>query len=354
MVSLPDRCGYRLPGAERVASVAGDWGSAMTRAEIIDLIVRKAHEHGLIPWEFLGGAIAESALNPSAWREGVWPDWSAGLFQQTVRFADEGDQTASPENVALIKRLYFDPAYACDVAARKFKAYRAKEATALDAWCRYNWPARDPALNPNRGNYAAGLTEAQRILGGTTAAIKLSEVLARGRSRVGDPYVWDGEQPGGFDCSGFVKWCYGGALTSFTDAILGETQRIEKPAPGDIVLYEYKDSSQPGVRFPHVGLFLSDTKTLDARFGAGVGEHDQLSRSTATRYYRRLPGVIVDTEGTAPTPTPTPQETIDGLRIAVAHLADVVIPKAVAAATQRDEALAEAQRIREQFVGPRP
>lgn len=137
----------------------------MTRAEIIDVIVRKAHEHGLDPAEFLGGAIAESALDPTAWRQGDWPDWSAGLFQQTVRFADEGDQSASAENVALIKRLYFDPAYASDVAARKFKAYRAREATALDAWSRYNSPNLAPIRNPNRANYQDGLDQAYRILG---------------------------------------------------------------------------------------------------------------------------------------------------------------------------------------------
>ena len=137
----------------------------MSRTEVIDLIVRKAHEHGVTPWEFLGGAIAESGLKVDAWREGVWPDWSAGLYQQTVRFADEGDRTSSPENVALIKRLYFDPVHACNVAAKKFKAYRAREVTALDAWSRYNSPNLDPARNPNRANYAAGLEEAQRILG---------------------------------------------------------------------------------------------------------------------------------------------------------------------------------------------
>lgn len=200
--------------------------------------------------------------------------------------------------------------------------------------------------------------------GGSTVPdpIKLSEVLARGRSRIGDPYVWDGEQPGGFDCSGFVKWCYNGRLTSFTDTILGETERVATPAPGDIVLYEYSDSSQPGVRFPHVGLFISDALTLDARFGAGVGEHAQLSRATSTRYYRRMPGVVVDTAGAPAPPAPTPappvvnadQETIKGLRTAVAHLADVIVPKAAAGARMIEEAEAEALAIREQFVGPRP
>jgi len=65
-------------------------------------------------------------------------------------------------------------------------------------------------------------------------------------------------------------------------------------------------------------------------------------------------GGMTPAPGPVPKPEPTPQETIDGLRIAVAHLADVVVPKAVSAAAQRDEALAEARAIREQFVGPRP
>lgn len=140
----------------------------MTRDEVIALIVAKAQEHGLVPWEFLGGAIAESNLDPDAWRQGVWPDWSAGLFQQTVEFADEGDHTASDENVALIKRLYFDPAYACDVAAKKYRYWRYDpEVPAEQAWSAYNWPGsyKHYTDNPNLGNYRAGLAEAQRILG---------------------------------------------------------------------------------------------------------------------------------------------------------------------------------------------
>lgn len=43
-----------------------------------------------------------------------------------------------------------------------------------------------------------------------------------------------------------------------------------------------------------------------------------------------------------------------GLLTAVAHLADVVVPKAAAGAAMAVEAVAEAQRIREQFVGPKP
>jgi cell wall-associated NlpC family hydrolase len=154
--------------------------------------------------------------------------------------------------------------------------------------------------------------EARRRLTGqsTGGAVKLSDVLARGRSRLGDPYIWDGEVPGSFDCSGFIKWCYQGQLPSFTDAIFDETTRVETPAPGDIVLYEYADASQPGVRFPHVGLYLDDGHVLDARYPMGVGEHEQLARSKARRYYRRAANVTVDTldqPSPVPTPPPTPE-----------------------------------------------
>jgi hypothetical protein len=193
----------------------------VTREQIIALIVATAHALGIEPWELLGGAIAESALDPSAWRQGAWPDWSAGLFQQTVRFAAEGDQSASPENVALIKRLYFDPTHACDVAARKFKGYRASEATALGAWCRYNSPNLDPQRNPNRANYARGLAEAAQDPGRQHASADatpiLQQIIEWGRSKIGKPYAgplsdfpnsdrFGGPGPhDGYDCSSFVS-----------------------------------------------------------------------------------------------------------------------------------------------------
>jgi hypothetical protein len=141
---------------------------SMTRDEIIALIVSKANEHGLVPYEFLGGAIAESNLDPKAWRQGVWPDWSAGLFQQTVAFADEGDHSASEQNVALIKQLYFDPVHACDVAAVKYHYWRYNpDVPAETAWVAYNGPSyyHTPEQSPNLENYRRSLAEAAQILG---------------------------------------------------------------------------------------------------------------------------------------------------------------------------------------------
>lgn len=143
----------------------------MTRSEIIALIVAKAREYDIEPWEFLGGAIAESNLDPNAYRDGPWPDKSPGLFQQTIKYADEGDHTDSPENIARIKSLYFDPVHACDVAAKKYRYWRHDpDVPPLTAWVAYNSPGfyRTPEESPNVENYRRALSEAQAILGATT------------------------------------------------------------------------------------------------------------------------------------------------------------------------------------------
>lgn len=55
-----------------------------------------------------------------------------------------------------------------------------------------------------------------------------------------------------------------------------------------------------------------------------------------------------------PPQQPADDEVVAGLRVAVAHLCDVVVPRAAGAAAEREAALAEAAAIREQFVGPKP
>lgn len=287
----------------------------MTQAEILEICRQAAAAAGIPTLLLVACGVAESNLNPAARRPSnpaddprYWVDVSGGLFQQTVRWDPDYHGGAAYPGEAEIERvlaLQYDPARSARIAAANLKPKWARYGPdMLATLCAYNAPALNgtPASPAVEANYRRGLAEAASLLGDSTVAIKLSEVLARGRSRTGDPYVWDGEVPGAFDCSGFVKYCYNGTLTSFTDTIFGETQRVDGTlvAPGDIVLYEYADTSQPGVRFPHVALYLTDTTVLDARWPMGVGEHEQLARSKATRYYRRAPGVVADTVGGTP------------------------------------------------------
>lgn len=319
-----------------------------------------AQRAGIDPDLFERQIQQESGFNPQAFNAG---SGASGVAQIIARFHPGVDP--------------WNPEASLDYAASWMAKLRQQYGSYRKALAAYNWgPGNVAGWDGRRETLPAETRHYLDVILGPgwpepgvaiVAALKLSDVLARAYSQVTNPpkpYVWGGKRPEtSFDCSGLVAWAYGGKVTSFTDAILGETERVANPAPGDIVLYKYADSSQPGVKYPHVGIFLSDTETLDARFGVGVGVHPQLPRTMAQRWYRRLPGVVVDTVGAAtpgpvpPTPPPATDprdERIKGLVTAVAHLADVVVPKAAAAATEREAALSEAKAIREQFVGSHP
>ena len=199
----------------------------------------------------------------------------------------------------------------------------------------------------------------------------LARVIELGRGEIGKPYTGpivnqpDSTRYGnpGYDCSSFVSEMFKRAtdgkvkLTPFTDAMHRECEWVRDPKPGDIVFYHYQDSSQGGVYWPHVGIWLSPTQTLDCRYPSGVGirEHVTPVGPDGTGRYRQT----MRPKGLSAVALPPPaddndEETINGLRAAVAHLADKVIPMAVAAAEQREYVLAEAQRVREQYVGVKP
>lgn len=111
--------------------------------------------------------IAESNLRERAERWGAWPDISFGLGQQTVKYASVGDHSASPENIALVRDWYFDPAHAIDDCARQLGYFWAQFASLdeerrfLETSSRYNGGAGMAfAQNPNQRNIRRGWAEA--------------------------------------------------------------------------------------------------------------------------------------------------------------------------------------------------
>lgn len=365
-----------------------------TRTEVIAISNAAADAAGIPRLLVLACGIAEGNLRWDARRPtdpsrdaDYWPDVSVGVWQQTIRWAAEHLKAASKAGrdpaafpgagtIAAIGEAYLDAEYAAEVASAQLKAKwdgRADDAGFLRAMYLYNWPAGGgkPFSAQHEANYKRGLAEAKTILGGAVPAapIKLSEVLARMRSMTGAPYVFGGNAPGSPDCSEAVSYAYGGKVPGYTDAIFPVTERVDGKdvAPGDIVLYEYDDPSQPGVRFPHVAIYLDDARVIDARYGYTLGERPQLPRTKATRYYRRLPGVVVDTAaGTSPmpAPAPTPPPAADPLAPwinAVAYLGDDVADRVAhraellrSEADELDAIAAELRRVRVERAGPRP
>lgn len=147
----------------------------MDRQERIDLVCRIADENNIDRVEFLGGGFAESGINLDRWeRYGTWPDVSFGAFHQTVAYADEGDHSASAENIEFIKNLYFDMEHAARVAAKKYLYWRHDpDVSPLQAWSGYNgsvWGYKNYLTGPNRGNYEQALQKAAEELGAAPAS----------------------------------------------------------------------------------------------------------------------------------------------------------------------------------------
>lgn len=140
----------------------------------------------------------------------------------------------------------------------------------------YDWSSVISTQDPNKA-----LVFAQQQMG-----LPYSGPLSNipGSGRFGDP---------GYDCSSFVSAAYrelGINLTPFTDAAAGQTQRIDEgdARPGDIVFYRYADPSQPGVSYPHMGIYLGNGQMVDASYNTGVSVRPLLNMPYEIR---RAPGV---------------------------------------------------------------
>ena len=103
-------------------------------------------------------------------------------------------------------------------------------------------------------------------LGGRFSA---NEAVERGVSQIGVKYSWGGDSPSGFDCSGFVSWCYWGGR-KITSAMGDNDLNHYKfqhysyskgPEKGDILYFppvigtgDALHPNKPG----HVGIFTGD------------------------------------------------------------------------------------------------
>ncbi|GAA1412220.1 hydrolase [Glutamicibacter uratoxydans] len=109
----------------------------------------------------------------------------------------------------------------------------------------------------------------------------LSGIAATAAKYVGVPYVWGGNTPSGWDCSGFVKYVYakhGINIARGTSAILGSGQfkRTSNPKPGDLVF-------QRGGS--HVGIYLGNGQMIGAQNPTVDTMIHSVSRNPLYGYY---------------------------------------------------------------------
>ncbi|PQZ84012.1 C40 family peptidase [Arthrobacter sp. MYb222] len=109
----------------------------------------------------------------------------------------------------------------------------------------------------------------------------LSGIAGTAAKYVGVPYVWGGNGPSGWDCSGFVKYVYaqhGINIARGTSAILGSGQfvRTSSPKPGDLVF-------QNGGG--HVGIYLGGGQMIGAQNPTVDTMIHSVSRNPLYGYY---------------------------------------------------------------------
>lgn len=120
-----------------------------------------------------------------------------------------------------------------------------------------------------------------------------ASVLTTADRYVGVPYVWGGNTPDGFDCSGFTRYVFakhGVQLprTSREQARVGESVGLDFGAfrPGDILLF-----AEPDQAVSHVAIYVGDGQMIHASSAAGQVAYFDLHSDRAAWYLQNLVAV---------------------------------------------------------------
>ncbi len=106
------------------------------------------------------------------------------------------------------------------------------------------------------------LLETQDAVADANQAVAGHKLVKRAHTAIGTPYVLGGSNPGGFDCSGLVKWAYKGVgiklpRTAREQSVIGKKiSRVEDMRAGDIVAFRHPK------RGYHTGIYVGDGKFI--------------------------------------------------------------------------------------------
>ncbi|NJP37565.1 NlpC/P60 family protein [Alkalicoccus luteus] len=92
-------------------------------------------------------------------------------------------------------------------------------------------------------------------------------VIASGKEHMGTRYVWGGDTPSGFDCSGFIQYAFkenGKNLPRTVAQMWDAGTRVDQPQKGDLVFFETRTGPS------HAGIYLGNNKFLHSGSSTGV------------------------------------------------------------------------------------
>jgi hypothetical protein len=114
---------------------------------------------------------------------------------------------------------------------------------------------------------------------GETTGLR-SSIISGLKTAIGTPYVWGGESPGGFDCSGLIQYFYSRAgvkgvprttYQMFTSGMGTAVNGVKGLTPGDWVFGSPERAANGQVQYGHVAIWLGNGMILEApRTGLNV------------------------------------------------------------------------------------
>jgi len=149
-----------------------------------------------------------------------------------------------------------------------------REEAARQAELRAQAAARRRALSDT--SIRGGRLSSSWVRGALGAGTGASAVLLA-EKYLGVPYVWGGESPGGFDCSGLVQFVYsnlGVSLprTAADQQQVGSSVSRDQLQPGDLVFF--------GNPAHHVGIYVGGGAMINAPYTGAVVRYDPIDRGT--------------------------------------------------------------------------
>lgn len=112
--------------------------------------------------------------------------------------------------------------------------------------------------------------------------LNAEKLLAEAKKYIGVPYVWAGNTPTGFDCSGYLKYVFqtqGVTIPRTVATIWAAATPVTSPVKGDLVFYATTAKSPT-----HAGIYIGDNKFIHAGSSTGVTITDMNNSYWKPRY----------------------------------------------------------------------